>query len=101
MSREAPIDGIRVFWEYGNATLDISDELYRAIKVEAARTDRSVREIIEEALERWLEATEDAEDITASDAAMAEYDRDGGIDAREVFGNLAAEHAAAYDTRPR
>ena len=82
-------------------TLDVSDELYRAIKVEAARSDRSVREIVEEALERWLEATEDAEDIKASDAAMAEYDRDGGVDAREVFGTLAAEHAAAYDTRPR
>lgn len=82
-------------------TLDIDGELYRAIKVEAARSDRSVRDIIQEALERWLEATEDAEDIAASDAAIAEYKRDGGIDAREVFGRLAAEHAAAYETRPR
>jgi hypothetical protein len=82
-------------------TLEINDELYRAIKVEAARSDRPVREIIEEALERWLEAIEEAEDIAASEAAMAEYDQDGGIDAREAFGRLAAEHAAAYDTRPR
>ena len=81
-------------------TLDINDDLYRAIKVEAARSDRSVRDIIEEALERWLEAVEDAEDVAASEAAMAEYEKDGGIDAREVFGKLAAEHAAAYDTRP-
>ena len=81
--------------------MDLSDELYRAIKVEAARSDRSVREIVEEALERWLEAAEDAEDIAASDAAMAEYERNGGIDAREVFGHLAAEHKAAYDTRQR
>ena len=82
-------------------TLDIDADLYRAIKVEAARSDRALREIVEEALERWLEAVEDAEDVTASDAAMAEYEKDGGIDAREVFGKLAAEHAAAYDTRPR
>ena len=82
-------------------TLDIDDELYRAIKVESARSDRSVREIVEEALERWLEAAEDAEDVAASDAAMAEYERDGGIDARVVFGHLAAEHAAAYETRPK
>ena len=80
-------------------TLDIDDELYRAIKVEAAHSDRPLREIVEEALERWLQAVEDAEDIVASDAAMAEYNKDGGIDAREVFGHLAAEHAAAYDTR--
>ena len=81
-------------------TLDINTDLYRAIKVEAARSDRSVRDIIEEALVRWLEAAEDAEDIAASDAAMTEYEKDGGIDAREVFGKLAVEHAAAYDTRP-
>ena len=82
-------------------TLDIDDDLYRAIKVEAAHSDRPVREIVEEALQRWLEAAEDAEDVAASDAAMAEYEQQGGIDAREVFGHLAAEHAAAYDTRPR
>jgi predicted DNA-binding protein len=82
-------------------TLDINDELYRAIKVEAARSDRPVREIVEEALERWLEALENAEDVAASDAAMAEYDKDGGIDAREAFGRIAAEHAAGYDARPR
>ena len=82
-------------------TLDIKDELYRAIKVEAAQSDRSVRDIVEEALERWLEAAEDAEDVAASDAAMAEYEREGGIDAREVFGHLAAEHAAACNKHPR
>jgi plasmid stability protein len=80
-------------------TLDLDDELYRAIKVEAARSDRPVREIVEEALAGWLEAREDAEDIAASEAAMVEYQRDGGVDAREVFGRMAAEHAAAYDAR--
>jgi plasmid stability protein len=82
-------------------TLAIDEELYRAIKVEAARSDRSVRDIVEEALQRWLEAGEDAEDVAASDAAMAEYEKDGGLDAREVFRHLAAEHAAAYDAHSR
>jgi predicted DNA-binding protein len=78
------------------ATFDLNAELYRAIKVEAARSDRSVKDIVEEALERWIEALEDAEDIAASDLAMAEYERDGGVSAEEVFAKLAAEHKAAY-----
>jgi hypothetical protein len=45
---------------------------------------------------RLLEALEDAEDIAASDLAMAEYERDGGVSAEEVFAKLAAEHKAAY-----
>ena len=83
------------------ATLDVDPEVYRAIKVEAARSDRSVKEIVDEALRRWIEALEDEEDIEAADAAMIEYERDGGIDAHEVVQRLAAEHAATYDSRPR
>jgi hypothetical protein len=82
-------------------TLDLDADLYRAVRVEAARSDRAVRDIVEEALQRWLEALEDAEDAAASDAAMAEYAKDGGLDAREVFSHMAAEHAAAYDARQR
>ena len=78
-------------------TIDVDPDLYRAVKVEAARSDRSVRELVDEALAAWLEALEDAEDIAAADAAVAEYERDGGLDAQEVFRHLAAEHAARYD----
>jgi predicted DNA-binding protein len=79
------------------ATFELDSELYRAIKVEAARSDRSVKDIVEEALERWLEALEDAEDIAAADEAMAEYLRDGGaIEAGEFFRTLAAETKEAY-----
>jgi hypothetical protein len=81
------------------ATFEIDPEVYRAIKVEAARADRSVKEIVDEALRRWIEALEDEEDVAAAEAAMAEYERDGGMDAHEVFRRLAAEHAAAYDAR--
>lgn len=79
-------------------TFDVDPELFRAIKVEAARADRSLKEVVAEALERWLEALEDAEDIAAAEAALAEYGRDGGIDAETFFRTLAAEHAAAYGT---
>lgn len=80
-------------------TLDLQDEaLYRAIKVEAARLGRTVRDIFEEALEQWLEKLEDEEDIAESEAAMAEYERDGGVDAEEFFRTLAAETRERYGT---
>jgi len=78
-------------------TLDIKNDLYRAIKVEAARRDRTVRDIAEEALEAWLVATEDAEDIDAAEGAEAEYARDGGaIEVEEFFRTLAAEQREKY-----
>ena len=47
-------------------TIDLEPGLYRAVKVEAARADRSVREIVDEALAAWLERLEDAEDAAAA-----------------------------------
>jgi plasmid stability protein len=78
------------------ATFDLDEALYRAIKVEAARTDRSVRDVVAEALDRWLVALEEAEDAAGARLALEEYDRDGGIDARQLFDRLAAETQAAY-----
>lgn len=77
-------------------TFDIDPDLYRAAKVEAARTDRTVREIVEEALEAWLLAAEDAEDRGSAAAALEEYRRDGGESAEAWFGRQAAETQAAY-----
>lgn len=77
-------------------TIDLNPDLYRAVKVEAARTDRSVREIVDEAIAAWLEATEDREDRESADAALTEYRRDGGESAEWFLGNLAAETQAAY-----
>jgi plasmid stability protein len=77
-------------------TIDLDAELYRAIKVEAARADRSVREIVDEALAGWLERLEDAEDAAAATEALAEYERDGGAAAEEFFRAHAAETRAAY-----
>ena len=82
------------------ATFDIDADLYRAIRVEAARADRSVREVVEEALRDWLARAEEAEDRESAAAALAEYRRDGGASAAEWFGRLAAEAKAAYRSRP-
>jgi hypothetical protein len=77
-------------------TIDLGTQLYRAIKVEAARTDRSVREIVDEALEAWLDAAETREDRASAEAALVEYRRDGGASAESFLGSLAAETEATY-----
>ncbi|MEA2548478.1 MAG: ParG [Chloroflexota bacterium] len=77
-------------------TIDLPDALYRAIKVEAARLDRSIREIVDEALETWLTTAEETEDRASAEEALAEYRRDGGEAAEAFFGSLAAETKAAY-----
>jgi plasmid stability protein len=78
-------------------TIDLDADRYRAVKVEAARTDRSVRDIVDEALAAWLEAEEAREDLASADAALAEYRRDGGESASTFFGSLAAETKATYE----
>ena len=77
-------------------TIDIQPELYRAVKVEAARSDRSVRDIVGEALETWLEAAETLEDSASAEAALVEYRRDGGEAAESFIGSLTAETKATY-----
>jgi hypothetical protein len=79
-------------------TIDLNADLYRAVKVEAARTDRSVRDIVDEALEAWLEAAESKEDRASAEAALEEYRRDGGEAAESFIGSLAAETKATYGT---
>ncbi len=77
-------------------TIDIDPDLYRAVKVEAARGDRSVRAIVDEALAAWLASAEAEEDRASAEAALVEYRRDGGEAAESFFGSLAAETQATY-----
>ena len=77
-------------------TIDLDADRYRAIKVEAARTDRSVRDVVDEALEAWLETNETREDLASAQEALAEYRRDGGTAADAFFGRLAAETRSTY-----
>lgn len=71
-----------------------NDELYRAVRVRAAQSDRQIRDIVEEALEAWLTAQEDAEDLAAAKEALAEPGED--IDARDFFQKMVAEGRAHY-----
>ena len=74
-----------------------NDDLYQAVRVRAAQSGRQIREIIEEALELWLHAQEDAEDIAASGDALAEPGED--IDAQDFFRKMVAEGRAHYGDR--
>ena len=77
-------------------TFDIDPDLYRSVRVEAARADRSIRDVVAEALAGWLEAREADEDRASAADALAEYERDGGAAAADVFEHLAAETRAEY-----
>ena len=60
------------------------EDLYTALKVQAARTNRPLKELITEALQAWLEAEEEVEDVAAFREAMAEYRAQGGVPWEEV-----------------
>lgn len=101
------IASMPAYWYAGSmkVTFDLDPDLYRAVKVEAARSDRSVRDVLAEALASWLEQRETEEDRASAQAALDEYRRDGGQAAAEFFEHLAAEARATYgsdaDTTPR
>ena len=80
-------------------TFDIDPDLYRSVKVEAARTDRSIRDVVAEALAGWLAVREDDEDRASAADALTEYERDGGTAAADFFEHLAAEARAEYGSR--
>lgn len=70
-----------------------NDELYQAVRVRAVQGGRQIRDIVEEALEMWLTAQEDAEDVAASEAALAEP---GYVEAEAYFRKLVAEGRVGY-----
>ena len=70
------------------------DELYRAVRVRAAQSGRQIRDIVQDALEMWLTAQEDAEDVMAAKEALDEPGDD--IDAAAFFQKMVAEGRAQY-----
>lgn len=77
-------------------TFDLDPDLYRSLKVEAARTDRTMRDVVADAIASWLERREADEDRASAAAALEEYRRDGGTSAAQFFEHLAAEARAEY-----
>ena len=76
-------------------TVVLDDDLYTAAKVEAARRNRALKEIVAEALQEWLEVQEDLELGPLIEEAMADYREKGGIEAEEFFRQLDAERKSA------
>jgi len=71
-------------------TVDIKDEsLYQAVRAAATKTERSVQDIVAEALEHWLaDADMDERDGAEIEAARSEWREKGGIEAHEFFQRL-------------
>ena len=70
-------------------TVIFEDEaLYTALKVEAARRGRHAKDIVAEAVSEWLEAKEDEELRSGLGGVRDEWERQGGVEAGEFFGDL-------------
>ena len=67
------------------------EDLYIAVKVEAARRNRPLKDLVTEALREWLEDHEDADLLPVVDAARAEWAEKGGIEAAGFFRKLEDE----------
>ncbi len=72
-----------------------NDDLYTAIKVEAARRNRPLKEIVAEALREWLELQEDLELGPIIEEARRELREKGGIEANQFFRQLETERGKA------
>jgi len=64
------------------------EELYTAVKVEAARRNRPIKDLVTQALREWLEAQEDAELLPEIEASRAEWKEKGGVEAGKFFSQL-------------
>ena len=70
------------------------EELYTAVKVEAARAGRPSKDIVAEAVREWLEAREDEELRAELEVARAEWEREGGVEISEFFGQSTPENSS-------
>jgi predicted transcriptional regulator len=74
-------------------TVILDDEnLYKALDAEAIKSDRSVQEIVLEAIEQWLmDAQLDEEERTEIEAARKEWRKKGGVESHEFFQRIDQE----------
>ena len=61
------------------------EELYTALKVEAARRGCPAKDIVAGAVRKWLAAMEDEELGKELEEARLEWQRQGGVEARDFF----------------
>ena len=67
------------------------EELYTAVKVEAARRNRPLKDLVTDILREWLEEQEDAELLPLIDEARKEYEEKGGRSWDEVEREIEEE----------
>ena len=66
------------------------EELYTALKVEAARKGCHAKDIVADAVREWLEAREDEELQGELEEARLEWQGQGGVEAGEFFHQIEA-----------
>ena len=71
------------------------EDLYTAVKVEAARRHVAAKDIVSAALREWLDLQEDIEDAPIFNERLAAYKREGGIPHDEVVRKLGLEREKA------
>ena len=77
-------------------TVVFEDEaLYTAVKVEAAKRNRPLKDLVTDVLREWLEQQEDAELLPLIEASEAEWRQHGGVEAGEFFRQLREERAGS------
>ncbi|MGH2457686.1 MAG: hypothetical protein ACRDIY_02335 [Chloroflexota bacterium] len=77
-------------------TVIFEDEgLYTAIKVEAARRNRALKDLVTEAVREWLANQEDLDLLPILAAARKEWREKGGIEASEFFRKLEEDDRAS------
>ena len=64
------------------------EELYTALKVEAARRHVHAKDIVAVAIQEWFELQEDLEDLPIIRERVESYDREGGIPQEDVMREL-------------
>ena len=70
-------------------TMTVSEDLYLALEEEAARSSRTVSDLVTDALETWLADCElDESEHAEIEAARAEAAEHGGIEFEKFFGEL-------------
>jgi hypothetical protein len=68
------------------------EELYTALKVEAARRHVPAKDIVAEALQQWLELQEDLADIRIAEERIAVYEATGeSVDLEDVLSERGIE----------
>ena len=70
-------------------TMTVSEDLYSALEEEAARSSRTISDLVTEAIETWLADCDlDEAEHAEIESARAEAAEQGGVEFEKFFGEL-------------